>query len=129
MQALFSLSISLLVGLMLSRVAKLMKLPAVTAYLIAGILVGPYLLGAIGVPGLGFINMHDVEHYSILCDVALGFIAFSIGNEFRLAQLKKIGKQATIVGIFQAVVTTIIVDIALIALHFAMPDKLPYLRQ
>ena len=125
MQALFSLSISLLVGLMLSRVAKLMKLPAVTAYLIAGILVGPYLLGAFGVPGLGFISMHDVETYSIICDVALGFIAFSIGNEFRLSQLKKIGKQATIVGIFQAVVTTLLVDAALIALHFAMPDKLP----
>ena len=125
MQALFSLSISLLVGLMLSRVAKLMKLPAVTAYLIAGILVGPYVLGAFGVKGLGFVSMHDVEAYSIICDVALGFIAFSIGNEFRLSQLKAIGKQATIVGIFQAVVTTVIVDVALIALHSAMPDKLP----
>ncbi len=124
MQALFSLSISLLAGLMLSRVAKLFKLPAVTAYLIAGIFVGPYLLGAFGVKGLGFISMGDVESYSIICDVALGFIAFSIGNEFRLAQLKSIGRQATIVGIFQAVVTTLIVDVALIALHFAMPDKL-----
>ena len=125
MQALFSLSISLLVGLMLSRVAKLIKLPAVTAYLIAGILVGPYILGAFGVPGLGFTSMHDVESYSIICDVALGFIAFSIGNEFRLSQLKKIGKQATIVGIFQAVVTTLIVDAALIGLHFIIGDKLP----
>ena len=125
MQALFSLSISLLVGLMLSRVAKLIKLPAVTAYLIAGILVGPYILGAFGVPGLGFISMHDVESYSIICDVALGFIAFSIGNEFRVSQLKKIGKQATIVGIFQAVVTTLIVDAALIGLHFLIGDKLP----
>ena len=125
MQALFSLSISLLVGLMLSRVAKLIKLPAVTAYLIAGIIVGPYLLGAFGVPGLGFTSMHDVESYSIICDVALGFIAFSIGNEFRVSQLKKIGKQATIVGIFQAVVTTLIVDAALIGLHFIIGDKLP----
>ncbi len=125
MQALFSLSISLLAGLMLSRLAKLLKLPAVTAYLIAGILVGPYILGAFGVRGLGFISMEDVDAYSIICDVALGFIAFSIGNEFRLSQLKAIGKQATIVGIFQAVVTTVIVDVALIALHFAMPDKLP----
>ena len=125
MQALLSLSISLLVGLMLSRLAKLAKLPAVTAYLVAGILVGPYVLGAFGVSGLGFTSMADVKSYSIICDVALGFIAFSIGNEFRLSQLKKIGKQATIVGIFQAVVTTVIVDIALIALHFAMPDKLP----
>ena len=124
MQALLSLSISLLVGLMLSRVAKLLKLPAVTAYLVAGILVGPHVLGAFGVPGLGFISHADVKGYDIICDVALGFIAFSIGNEFRLSQLKKIGRQATIVGIFQAVVTTVIVDIALILLHFAMPQVL-----
>ena len=124
MQALLSLSISLFVGLMLSRVAKLMKLPAVTAYLVAGILVGPYVLGAFGVSGLGFTSMADVESYSILCDVALGFIAFSIGNEFRLSQLKKIGKQATVIGILQAVVTTLLVDIALIVFHLCAPDIL-----
>lgn len=124
MQALFSLSISLLAGLLLSRIAKVMKLPAVTAYLVAGILIGPYALGALGVPGLGFVNMEDVDSYSLVCDVALGFIAFSIGNEFRLSTLKKNGKQATIIGIFQAVVTTIMVDIVLIGLHFLMPDKL-----
>lgn len=124
MQALLSLSISLFAGLMLSRVAKLLNLPAVTAYLVAGILVGPYVLGQLGVPGLGFISLEDVESYSILCDVALGFIAFSIGNEFRVSQLKKIGKQATVIGIFQAIITTVVVDAALIALHFAMPDKL-----
>ena len=125
MQALLSLSISLLAGLMLSRLAKLLKLPAVTAYLVAGILVGPYLLGAFGVNGLGFTSLEDVESYSIICDVALGFIAFSIGNEFRLSQLKKIGKQATIVGIFQAVVTTLLVDVVLIAMHFISGGKLP----
>ena len=124
MEILLSLAICLLAGLFLSRLAKLLQLPAVTAYLIAGILVGPYCLGAFGVKGLGFISMHDVERYSIVCDVALGFIAFSIGNEFRLSQLKKIGKQATIIGILQAVITTIMVDVALIALHFAIPDKL-----
>ena len=56
MQILLSLSIALFAGLMLSRVAKLLKLPAVTAYLIAGILVGPYVLGLIGIPGIGFIS-------------------------------------------------------------------------
>ncbi len=124
MQTLLSLSIALLAGLMLSRLAKLAKLPAVTAYLIAGILVGPYVLGAFGVKGLGFVSMEDIEAYSIICDVALGFIAFSIGNEFRLSQLKKIGRQATIVGIFQAVITTLLVDAVLILLHFAMPNVL-----
>ncbi len=125
MQILLSLSIALLAGLLLSRLAKLLQLPAVTAYLMAGILIGPYCLGAFNVSGLGFTSMQDVKSYSIICDVALGFIAFSIGNEFRLSQLKKIGKQATIVGIFQAVFTTLLVDAALILLHFAIPTKLP----
>lgn len=126
MQALLSISISLLAGLLLSRLAKLLKLPAVTAYLVAGILIGPYLLGAFGVPGLGFISREDVGSYSIISDVALGFIAFSIGNEFRISQLKKIGKQATVIGILQAVVTTVLVDAALIGLHFILgEEKLP----
>lgn len=124
MEQLLVLSISLFAGLMLSRLAKLAKLPAVTAYLIAGILVGPYVLGAFGASGLGFTSLENVEEYSIICDVALGFIAFSIGNEFRLSQLRKIGKQATVIGIFQAVITTLVVDVALIVLHFIMPDKL-----
>lgn len=125
MQVLLSLSVALFAGLMLSRLAKLVNLPAVTAYLVAGILIGPYLLGAFKVPGLGFISMEDIETYSIISDVALGFIAFSIGNEFRLAQLKTIGKQATVIGIMQAVFTTLLVDAALIGLHFVIPEQLP----
>ncbi|MBQ3234886.1 MAG: cation:proton antiporter [Clostridia bacterium] len=122
---LLSLSIALFAGLMLSRLAKLAQLPAVTAYLVAGILIGPFCLGAFKVDGLGFTSMENVESFSILCDIALGFIAFAIGNEFRLAQLKKIGKQATVIGIFQAVFTTIVVDVALISLHFIIPEKFP----
>lgn len=125
MEILFCLSIALFAGLLLSRVAKLLKLPAVTAYLISGVIIGPFCLGAIGVPGLGFISLENVEKYSIISDVALGFIAFSIGNEFRLKELKHIGKQATIIGILQAVITTVVVDIALISLHFMIPDKFP----
>ena len=125
MQILLSLSVALFAGLMLSRVAKLVKLPAVTAYLVAGILIGPYFLGALNLKGLGFVSMEDIKSYSILSDVALGFIAFSIGNEFRLSSLKKTGKQATVIGIFQAVFTTLVVDAALIGLHFLIPDKLP----
>ena len=120
---LLSLSIALLAGLLLSRLVKLVKLPAVTAYLIAGVLIGPFVLGAFGMPGIG-ITTEQLEGFGIISDVALGFIAFSMGNEFRLAQLKKIGKQATIIGIFQALFTTLVVDAALILLHFAMPDKL-----
>lgn len=122
---LFCLSIALFAGLLLSRLAKVLKLPAVTAYLIAGVLIGPFCLGAIGVEGLGFVSLENVESYSIISDVALGFIAFSIGNEFRLSELKQIGKQATIIGIFQAVFTTLVVDAALIGLHFILGDKFP----
>ncbi len=122
---LLNLSLALLSGLLLSRLAKVLNLPAVTAYLVAGVLIGPFLLGALGVEGLGFTSLEQLNSYSILSDVALGFIAFSIGNEFRLSQLKKIGKQATVIGIFQAVFTTILVDAVLISLHFLMPEVLP----
>ena len=125
METLLCLSIALFAGLMLSRVAKMLKLPAVTAYLIAGILVGPYMLGNLGVTGLGFVSMENIKAYDIIPDVALGFIAFSIGNEFRLSQLKQIGKQATIIGIFQALLACVLVDIALLGIHFIAPDKLP----
>ena len=119
---LLSLSIALLSGLLLSRLAKLVHLPAVTAYLVAGILVGPFCLGLFGVDGIGFTSLHQVEGFGVLCDLALGFIAFAIGNEFRLSQLKKIGKQATVIGIVQAVVTTALVDVVLIGLSFILPD-------
>ena len=125
MTTLLCLSIALAAGLIMSRFVKPLKLPAVTGYLVAGILVGPYLLGSINVPGLGFNSMEQIASLSIISEVALGFIAFSIGNEFRLSQLRKNGVQATVVGIFQAVVTTLVVDAALITFHFIAPDKLP----
>lgn len=121
---LISISIALLSGLLLSRLAKAVSLPAVTAYLVAGVIIGPFVLGGLGIEGLG-ISHSQVENLGIISDVALGFIAFSMGNEFRLSQLKKIGKQATIIGIWQAVFTTILVDAFLIGLHFLMPEKFP----
>ena len=121
-----SIAIAMVAGLFVSRFAKLFKLPAVTGYLVAGILVGPYVLGLIGIDGLGFVSHEAVASLSLISDVALGFIAFAIGNEFRLSQLKRTGKQATVIGIFQAVVATLFVDAALIGLHFILgPEKLP----
>ncbi len=125
MQTLLALSIAMFAGLIMSRLTKLWNLPAVTAYLVAGIIIGPYCLGQLGIPGLGFVSAEDVKSYSLISDVALGFIAIAMGNEFRLSELKKIGKQAVVIAVFQAVVATIFVDVALIALHFAMPEKLP----
>jgi len=121
---LLTLSAALLAGLLLSRLAKKVNLPAVSAYLIAGVLIGPFMLGACGIPGLG-ITAKQLEGFGIISDLALGFIAFSMGNEFRLAQLRKIGRQATVIGTFQAIFTTVVVDVLLIALHFVIPDKLP----
>lgn len=124
MATLLSVSIALLAGLLMTRAFKPFKLPAVTAYLIAGVLIGPYCIGALGVEGFGF-NTHDaVSKLSLISEVALGFIAFSIGNEFRLEDLKKTGKQAFVIGIFQALVATLFVDLALLAIHIIMPDKL-----
>ena len=120
---LLSLSIALLTGLLLSRLAKKINLPAVTAYLVAGVIIGPFCLGAIGIDGIG-ITSKQLATFGIISDLALGFIAFSMGNEFRLSQLKKIGGKATAVGIGQAIITTIIVDLFLIVLHFILPDIL-----
>ena len=117
-----SLSVALLAGLLLSRLAKMVQLPAVTAYLVAGVLIGPFVLGRIGIPGIG-ITGEQIEGFGLVSDLALGFIAFSMGSEFRIAQLKKIGKQATFIGVFQALFTTVIVDAALIGLHLIIPDK------
>ena len=116
-----SLSVALLAGLLVSRLAKKVKLPAVTAYLVAGVLIGPCILGKIGISGLG-ITAEQIEGFGLISDLALGFIAFSMGSEFRLAQLKKLGKQATFIGVFQALFTTLIVDAALIGFHFIFPE-------
>ncbi|MBQ2296034.1 MAG: cation:proton antiporter [Clostridia bacterium] len=121
---LISIAVAMLVGLMLTRPAKLLGLPAVTGYLVAGLLIGPYVLGAFGVQGLGFNSMEQVESMSILTQTALGFIAFTIGNEFRLSQLKSMGKKAITIGIAQAVGTTIVVDAILIAVHLMFPNVL-----
>ncbi len=108
----------------MTRLFKPLKLPSVTAYLIAGVLVGPYCLGALHMlPGLGFSSAQEVESLSLISEVALGFIAFSIGNEFRLSDLKKTGKQALIIGIVQALVATLFVDVALFIVHLIIPDK------
>lgn len=121
---LLSVSIALLGGLLMTRVFKPLKLPSVTAYLIAGVLIGPYCLGRIGIDGIGFRTAEAVEALGLISEVALGFIAFSIGNEFRLEDLKKTGKQAFVIGVFQALTATLFVDLALWGMHLLMPNIL-----
>ena len=124
MEILLSMSIALLTGLLMTRVLSPLKLPDVTAYLLAGVLVGPYCLGQLGIAGLGFVSAEAVTSLTLISEIALGFIAFSIGNEFRLVELKHTGRQAVIVGIFQALAAALLVDLTLFAVHLAMPDKL-----
>lgn len=124
MLVLIQLSVAMIGGLLMSRLAKKLNLPAVTSYLVAGLVLGPFCIGALGLGklGVGFGSLEDVASLDIISQTALGFIAFSIGNEFRLEQLKSMGRQAITVGILQAVITTVMVDIALIALHFIAPS-------
>ena len=123
MTMLLSIAVALFAGLMLSRVVKLVKLPAVTGYLIAGLLIGPFVLGRLRIPGLGFISFEEVERLKPISEVALGFIAFAIGNEFRVSQLRVIGRQATVIAVIQALAATVLVDLSLLLLHLLMPEK------
>ena len=115
MSLLLKTALSLFAGLMMTRVFKFFgfKFPDVTSFLIAGIIVGPYVLGR---TGIGFTDSYELSQVAILTNVALGFIAFDIGSEFELAKLKDMGKTALFIGIFQALAATILVDIALLLL-------------
>ncbi len=115
-QILLSLAIALAAGLLMSRVAKPLGLPAVTGYLVAGILIGPYGLGLLGFGGIGFVSTENVKLFNVLSETALGFIAFTIGNEFRMSQLKKTGRTAVVVAILEALTATVCVDIAVIGI-------------
>ena len=125
-QMLICLSIALIAGLLMSRLAKAVNLPAVTSYLVAGLLLGPFVLGRLGLSGLGigFGSLEQVEGYGVVTQVAPGFIAFVIGNEFRLSSLRSMGQQAITVGIAQAVITTALVDVALVGVHLLFPQVL-----
>lgn len=125
MEILLAIGIAMFAGLFLSRFTSKLNLPDVTSYLVAGVLVGPLCLGRLGVPGLGFSSMEFVEDMGLLCDVALGFIAFSIGSEFRISALRKTGRQATVIAIFQALMATLLVDLTLLGLHLILGDRLP----
>nr|WP_291234911.1 cation:proton antiporter [Frisingicoccus sp.] len=125
MTTILAVSVALIMGLMMTRIVKPLKLPDVTAYLVAGVLIGPYFLGRLNVPGIGFISGGDVNQYALISNVALGFIAFAIGNEFRLSQLKNTGRQAMIVGISEGLVASLAVNIAMFVLHMILGDKLP----
>ena len=103
---LLSLGAAILVGLVFNRIVKLLGLPNVTGYLVAGVLIGPSCLQ--------IIPEDWIHSLTLLVNVALGFIAFSIGGEFRLSKIRKIGKPVLIITFMQALVTTFLVDVGLL---------------
>ena len=126
METLLGLSVAMAAGLLMSRLAKVLRLPAVTAYLVAGILIGPYLLGSLGIPGFGYDSMDELGTLDVILDVALGFIAFQMGDEFRMEDLRQIGAKCTVIAVIQALTATLFVDLALLALSAALgPDVFP----
>ena len=125
MSTLLSVSVAVLAGLLMTRVFNLWRLPDVTAYLVAGVLIGPYFLGSMHIDGLGFVSGQAVSSLGLISEVALGFIAFSIGNEFRLSSLKTIGRQATVIAIVQALAATVFVDVSLLLFHLFLGEQLP----
>ena len=116
MHVLLSIALAMAGGLVLSRVVKLLKLPNVTGYLIAGLIVGPCCLNLVNQTNLGYIK--------IISTVALGFIAFSIGGEFKLEHLKKLGKSIVTITFCQALFAVAFVMLGLFALKFAFPDQI-----
>ncbi len=124
MTVLFSIAVALIAGLLMTRVINFLKLPDVTAYLIAGILIGPCCLGKLGIPGLGFTSFEEIGSLSMISNLTLGFIAFAIGNEFVVSKLKNTGKQAVVVAVCEGLAAVIFVEAAMIAVHFLFPDKL-----
>lgn len=110
MSILFYLGIAIFVGLFTTRLTKKVQLPNVTAYIVVGVLVGPYLLHILDKP--------VIEQLAIIPEVALGFIAFSIGDEFELKTLKVIGKPALIITLLEALGAVFVVDLVTLALGF-----------
>ena len=125
MEYLLAIGLAMFAGLFLSRLTSRFNLPDVTSYLVAGLLIGPLGLGALGIPNLGLPSFEFVSQMGLICDVSLGFIAFSIGSEFRLESLKHIGRQAAVIAVFQALSATLFVDVGLLLLHLLLKDALP----
>lgn len=121
MGALLSLAIILIAGLAMSRVIKLANLPNVTGYLIGGLLIGPVLALILGKED-GLISGELVEGFKILTSLALGFIAFSIGGEFKVSAIKKIGGKIVSITFIQALGAMVMVMVSLFVVRLIDPS-------
>ncbi len=116
MNTLFYLALILFSGLICGRAVKLIKLPNVTGYLIAGLLIGPYVLN--------LIPKGVVTDFELISEIALSFIAFSIGAEFKFSYLKRVGVTPVIIAIFEALTASILVTVVLVLFGFSFQVSL-----
>ncbi|MBR4360942.1 MAG: cation:proton antiporter [Clostridia bacterium] len=114
MNTLLVIGMAMAAGLLVSRAARAVKLPNVTAFLVAGLIIGP----SVG----GLINKEQAASMRVISDAALGFIAYAIGGEFKLSYLKKIGKAPITITVFQGLATAVCVDAGLLLLGLAFPS-------
>lgn len=110
MNTLLGLSLAMIIGLLMTRIMKKLNLPNVTGYLIAGLIAGPYCLN--------ILNGENLEGFTVITNAALGFIAFSIGGEFKYSALKQLGAKIFVITVFEAVGASVLVSGALILAGF-----------
>lgn len=104
-QIIVSLAIMMVCGFLMTRLTKLVKLPNVTGYILAGIIIGPYCLN--------LIPTSIISKMEFVSDIALAFIAFSIGEFFKLDTIKKNGLKIVVLTIFEALMASIVVFIVM----------------
>ncbi|NLK39106.1 MAG: cation:proton antiporter [Clostridiales bacterium] len=110
MSVFFYLALILFSGLIFGRIVKLIRLPNVTGYLIAGLLIGPHIFN--------LLSLETVSQLNIISEMALAFIAFSIGSEFKLSYLKKAGMTPIVIALFEALLASVFVTGALLLFGF-----------
>ncbi len=116
MNILLVTAVAMAAGLLVSRAARAVKMPNVTAFLVAGLIIGPCVSG--------ILSKEQTASMGVISEAALGFIAYAIGGEFKLAYLRKIGKAPLTITLFQGLATALCVDVGLILLGFDVPLSL-----
>ena len=111
MNTLLALSIAIAAGLAVSRLARLVRLPNVTAFLVGGLIIGPSVLG--------ILPRDMLDGFSVITEAALGFIAYSIGAEFKMSYLKRIGAKPLTITVFEGLGAVVLVDVVLIGCSLA----------
>lgn len=126
MNQILCIALALLVGLLSSRLMKFLRLPNVTGYLLAGIVFGPYVLGQyIGGWTTDPTSPTNISTITWISDIALGFIAFTIGCSFKASSLKAVGKRIVIITVFEALGGAFITIGGLFIAYIFLKDSLP----